>query len=170
MASAHQHILGHELGSPIVRAGTVEHLDAIMGIEESSFSAPWTRRMFEVELTDNPFARFLTAHIENADQGPKGPLDLVGYVCFWVVFEELRMMNLAVATHVRRRGIGRWLLQQALTMGREEGARRALLEVRASNHPAVALYECAGFSRSGVRAKYYTKPVEDAVLMELELD
>ncbi|HKN88541.1 MAG TPA: ribosomal protein S18-alanine N-acetyltransferase, partial [Nitrospiraceae bacterium] len=110
-----------------------------------------------------------TAHIENADESPKGPRDLVGYVCFWVVFEELRMMNLAVAPRVRRRGIGRWLLQQALAMGREEGARRALLEVRVSNQPAVALYQYAGFSRSGIRTKYYTNPVEDAVLMELEL-
>ena len=125
--------------------------------------------MFEVELTDNPFARFLTAHIENPDESSKGPRDLVGYVCFWVVFEELRMMNLAVAPRVRRRGIGRWLLQQALAMGREEGARRALLEVRVSNQPAVALYQYAGFSRSGIRTKYYTNPVEDAVLMELEL-
>jgi len=149
--------------------GTVQHLDAIMRIEESSFSAPWTRRMFEVELTDNPFARLLTAHIENPDQLPARSRTLVGYVCFWVVFEELRMMNLAVAPHVRHRGIGRWLLQQALAMGHAQSARRALLEARASNHPAVALYEYAGFSRSGVRTKYYTNPIEDAVLMELEL-
>ena len=125
--------------------------------------------MFEVELTDNPFARFLTAHIENAGQIPEVTRELVGYVCFWVVFEELRMMNLAVAPHVRHRGIGRWLLQQAITMGLEQGARRALLEVRASNSPALALYERTGFSRSGMRTKYYTNPVEDAVLMELEL-
>jgi ribosomal-protein-alanine N-acetyltransferase len=148
--------------------GTVEYLDAIMRIEDASFSAPWTRRMFEVELTDNPFARFLTAQIDTG-QPHDMSRELVGYVCFWVVFEELRMMNLAVAPHVRHRGIGRWLLQQALTMGLEHGARRALLEVRASNSPAVALYEQAGFSRSGVRAKYYTNPVEDAVLMELKL-
>jgi [ribosomal protein S18]-alanine N-acetyltransferase len=44
-----------------------------------------------------------------------------------------------------------------------------LLEVRVSNQPAVALYEYVGFSRSGVRTKYYTNPIEDAVLMELEL-
>jgi [ribosomal protein S18]-alanine N-acetyltransferase len=169
MASTHHHTLGQALGSPILEAGTVQHLDAIMRIEESSFSAPWTRRMFEVELTDNPFARFLTAHIEHPDQSSKEAQDLAGYVCFWVVFEELRMMNLAVAPCVRRRGIGRWLLQQALAMGREQGTRRALLEVRVSNHSAVALYEHVGFSRSGVRAKYYTNPVEDAVLMELEL-
>jgi ribosomal-protein-alanine N-acetyltransferase len=140
-----------------------------MRIEESSFSAPWTRKMFEVELTDNPFARLLTAHLGNAGQAPEILPELVAYACFWVVFEELRMMNLAVAPHVRHRGIGRWLLQQTITMGQEQGARRVLLEVRASNTPALALYERAGFSRSGVRTKYYTNPVEDAVLMELEL-
>ncbi|MDQ6735281.1 MAG: ribosomal protein S18-alanine N-acetyltransferase [Nitrospirota bacterium] len=165
MVSTHH----HTLDSLILEPGAVQHLDAIMRIEESSFSAPWTRRMFEVELTDNPFARFLTAHIGCADQPSERSRNLVGYVCFWVVFEELRMMNLAVALHVRHRRIGRWLLQQALTMGREQGARRALLEVRVSNNPAVALYEHAGFSRSGVRTKYYTNPIEDAVLMELDL-
>ena len=165
MVSTHH----HTLDSLILEPGTVQHLDAIMRVEESSFSAPWTRRMFEVELTDNPFARLLTAHIENAAQTHERSHSLVGYVCFWVVFEELRMMNLAVAPHVRHRGIGRWVLQQALTMGREQGARRALLEVRVSNQPAVALYEHVGFSRSGARTKYYTNPIEDAVLMELEL-
>jgi [ribosomal protein S18]-alanine N-acetyltransferase len=165
MVSTHH----HTLDSLILEPGTVQHLDAIMRVEESSFSEPWTRRMFEVELTDNPFARFLTAHIENAAQLHERLPSLVGYVCFWVVFEELRMMNLAVAPHVRHRGIGRWLLQQALTMGRKQSAQRALLEVRVSNQPAVALYEHVGFSRSGVRTKYYTNPIEDAVLMELEL-
>jgi [ribosomal protein S18]-alanine N-acetyltransferase len=125
--------------------------------------------MFEIELTDNPFAHVLTAHLEHTGQASDVSRELVGYVCFWVVFEELRMMNLAVAPHVRHRGIGRWLLQQAVTMGLEQGARRALLEVRASNAPALALYEQAGFFRSGVRTRYYTNPVEDAVLMELEL-
>ena len=166
MVSTHHQELGW---CPIFERGTVDHLDAIMRIEESSFSAPWTRRMFEVELTDNPFARLLTTHIGHADQSSNESRDLVGYVCFWVVFEELRMMNLAVSPRVRRRGVGRGLLHQALTMGRQEGARRALLEVRVSNHPAVALYEHAGFLRSGVRTNYYTNPVEDAVLMELEL-
>ena len=165
MVSMHHQELGYLLLEP----GTVRHLDAIMRIEESSFSAPWTRKMFEVELTDNPFSRFLTAHIPSAGQAPEGSLELVGYVCFWVVFEELRMMNLAVAPHLRHRGIGRWLLQQAVKMGLELGALRALLEVRASNTPALALYEQARFSRAGVRTKYYTNPVEDAVLMELEL-
>jgi ribosomal-protein-alanine N-acetyltransferase len=165
MISAHH----RELESLVAVPGTVQHLDDIMQVEASSFSAPWTRRMFEVELTDNPFSRFLTAQIDLDGRPCDAPRQVVGYVCFWVVFEELRMMNLAVAPAVRRRGIGRWLLRQAFAVGLEQGARRALLEVRASNHAAVALYEQAGFFRSGIRASYYTKPVEDAVLMELEL-
>jgi ribosomal-protein-alanine N-acetyltransferase len=42
-----------------------------------------------------------------------------------------------------------------------------LLEVRASNAPALALYEHAGFCRTGLRRHYYSAPVEDAVLMEM---
>lgn len=125
--------------------------------------------MFEVELTDNPFSRFLMAQVDSPSVQGESSREILGYVCFWVVFEELRMMNLAVAPHVRQRGVGRWLLQHALSMGVEQGARRGLLEVRASNDAALALYARAGFSRSGTRRKYYINPVEDAVLMEVEL-
>jgi len=125
--------------------------------------------MFEVELTDNPFSRFFVAQADRSGHTGGPPPEVVGYVCFWVVFEELRMMNVAVEPHVRRRGIGHALLLKALTTGIEEGAHRALLEVRASNDSAVTLYERAGFVRTGMRAKYYTNPIEDAVLMEAEL-
>jgi [ribosomal protein S18]-alanine N-acetyltransferase len=76
-------------------------------------------------------------------------------------------MNLAVTSSARRQGIGRDLLRHALRLGLKQGACRALLEVRASNAPALALYEGAGFTRKAVRMKYYTNPVEDAVLMEM---
>ena len=159
----------YELGSLIFVPATIQHIDAILRIEAASFSAPWTRRMFEVELTDNPFSRFFTAQVDHSGYMSDPPREVVGYVCFWVVFEELRMMNVAVAPHVRRRGIGHALLQKALSTGIDAGARRALLEVRASNDSAVTLYGQAGFVRTGVRAKYYTNPIEDAVLMEAEL-
>jgi len=158
-----------ELGSLILVPATIQHIDAILRIEAASFSAPWTRRMFEVELTDNPFSRFFIAQLDRLGNTSDPGREIVGYVCFWVLFEELRMMNVAVTTHVRRRGIGHALLLKALSTGIDEGARRALLEVRASNDSAVTLYERAGFVRTGVRAKYYTSPIEDAVLMEAEL-
>jgi ribosomal-protein-alanine N-acetyltransferase len=95
-------------------------------------------------------------------------MELVGYICFWAVFEELRVMNLTVGPSWRRRGIGRELVHRALAWGHEHGARRALLEVRASNSRAIHLYEQAGFRVVGKRERYYMNPIEDAILMGLE--
>jgi ribosomal-protein-alanine N-acetyltransferase len=147
----------------LIERATERDLDRILRIEQESFSAPWTRKMFEAELAQNPFGRLYVAR-------PAGPSqDLVGYVCFWVVFEELRLMTLAVESSRRRQGIGRALLDEALALGRAEGATKALLEVRASNTAAVRMYEETGFRRTAVRARYYANPVEDAVLMERDL-
>jgi ribosomal-protein-alanine N-acetyltransferase len=75
-----------------------------------------------------------------------------------------------VEPSLRRQGLGRALLRHAMGRGREAGATRGLLEVRASNGTAIQLYEQEGFRRVAVRARYYTSPVEDAVLMERALD
>ncbi len=140
-----------------------QDLDRILRIEQESFSVPWTRKMFEAELMQNPFGHLYVARPAEPAQ------EFVGYVCFWVVFEELRLMTLAVEPSRRRQGIGRALLHQALTLGRTQGAMKALLEVRASNAAAVRMYEGAGFHRTAVRTRYYANPEEDAVLMEREL-
>ncbi len=147
-----------------IEPATREDLDALVWLEARSFSAPWTRKMFEAELDGNPFATLLIARWAG-DSGGGG--DLAGYICFWVVFEELRLMNLAVHPQWRRRGIARALVRQALEAGRASGATRAVLEVRASNEAARRLYEAAGFKPFAVRAHYYRDPVEDAVLMSL---
>jgi len=145
---------------------TAADLDRIVAIEQASFPTPWTRKMFEVELNQNPFGQLWVRWF--ADQVPAAR-DIMCYVCFWVVFEEVRVMTLAVDPAARGRGIGRTLLQHALAIGREQGALRALLEVRESNAAASNIYTQAGFRRVAVRPRYYTNPVEDAVLMELEL-
>jgi len=143
---------------------TIADLDGIVRIEEQSFSAPWTRKMFESELSGNPFAHLWIAW----SPGHQGATELVGYICFWILFDELRLMNLAVASSWRRRGTGRELVRRALVWGQEQGARRALLEVRASNLAGMQLYQRAGFRMLGRRQRYYTNPIEDAVLMGLE--
>ena len=145
---------------------TAQDLDRIMPIEQTSFSVPWTRKMFEVELGQNPFGHVYVARPAGAEDQVGG---LLGYVCFWVVFEEFRLMTLAVEPSARRRGLGRALLRHAMDLGRSLGATRGLLELRASNAAALTLYEQEGFRRTAVRARYYANPVEDAVLMEREL-
>src|SRR5581483_633784 len=69
----------------LIQPGRTEDLETILRIEQESFSAPWTRKMFDVELNENPFGRILTARWSESDDRA----DVVGYVCFWVVFDEL---------------------------------------------------------------------------------
>ncbi len=149
-----------EQGGVVIEAACVEDLDSILRIEEMAFSAPWTRRMVEAELHGNPFASFLVVR--------RSPgVEILGYICYWVVFEELRVMNLAVDPPQRRQGLASVLVRYALQAGYAGGARRAVLEVRSSNRPALSVYGTFGFRRVAVRAGYYTRPIEDAVLMEL---
>jgi len=120
--------------------------------------------MFEVELNGNPFSYLFVAR-SIYDGHVSG--DIVGYVCFWVVFDEVRVMTLAVEPPARRQGIANELVRFMLTFGRALGAVRAILEVRASNLAARGLYEQMGFRQTAVRTKYYTNPTEDAILMEM---
>jgi ribosomal-protein-alanine N-acetyltransferase len=140
---------------------SIESVAEILKIEEACFSAPWTRKMLEGEMS-NPFAHFLMAKQRGAGE------TILGYLCYWIVFEEVRLMNLAVIESMRHRGIARSLVSIALRTGVSQSAHRAVLEVRASNRAAQYLYQRFGFSRTAVRPKYYTHPVEDAVLMELD--
>jgi len=154
------------MGEWIIEPATSEALPDILYIEEACFSAPWTRKMLEAELRGNPFAHFLVA--KQTPQSEVGSASIVGYLCFWVVFEEVRLMNLAVNESMRRRGIARALVIQALEVGLAQAAIRAVLEVRASNHAAHALYRSLGFRDVTTRPTYYTNPIEDALLMELD--
>jgi len=150
----------------VIEPATIESLPDILQIEEACFSAPWTRKMLQAELSGNPFAHFLLA--KQAPPGDAASISIVGYLCFWVVFEEVRLMNLAVIESMRRKGIARALVLQALHMGLAQAALCATLELRVSNHAAHALYQRLGFRDVTTRPTYYTHPQEDALLMELD--
>jgi len=77
-------------------------------------------------------------------------------------------MNLAVIESMRHKGIARALVMQALEAGLAQAARCAVLELRASNNAAHALYRSLGFRDVTIRPTYYTNPIEDALLMELD--
>ena len=154
------------MGEWIIEPATIESLPDILQIEEACFSAPWTRKMLQAELSGNPFAHFLLA--KQVLPGEAGSISIVGYLCFWVVFEEVRLMNLAVIESMRHKGIARALVRQALEVGLAQAARCAVLELRASNHAAHALYQSLGFCDVTIRPTYYTNPIEDALLMELD--
>ena len=153
-------------GSIILSPMQERDLDEVLALEKASFSEPWTKKMFLGELRGNAFATNLVARAGAAGYGADVAAGaLLGYVMFWVVFEELHLMNLAVNPDVRCRGIGTKLVRHALSVGADRGAKTALLEVRASNQAALIMYEGLGFIRRGVRKGYYDRPREDAVVM-----
>ena len=93
----------------------------------------------------------------------------VGYVGCQTVLDEGYITNVAVSPDCRRQGVARALLDELKARAVQAGLSFVTLEVRASNAPAIALYEGAGFVRVGVRKNFYTAPTEDAVLMTLFL-
>lgn len=137
---------------------TSADLDEVMPIEAASYTIPWNRPMFEAELHGNRFARLFVAR--DSEQNT-----LLGYVCFWMVFDELHLINLSVHPDRRRMGIGEDLARWTLSWAKENGARLATLEVRASNEAAKRLYEKLGFKVVAVRHGYYHEPKEDAIIM-----
>ena len=132
-------------------------IDAILAIEEASFTNPWTRDMYVAELENHGVSYFYLAKNANGL--------VVGFCSFWRVLEELHINNLAVAPAERGAGAATALLTRVLADGTKLGARRATLEVRRSNTPARSLYEKFGFAIAGVRPAYYSNPIEDALVL-----
>jgi [ribosomal protein S18]-alanine N-acetyltransferase len=95
--------------------------------------------------------------------------DIVGFLFAWHVVDELHVMNIAARADRRRRGIGRALMDGAMSYARANGVARLLLEVRRSNAAALALYRTTGFHAVNVRRRDYPDD-EDAVEMVLILD
>jgi ribosomal-protein-alanine N-acetyltransferase len=148
----------------------VDDLDAVLAIERASFPHPWSRQAFLYELRENRVARLWVARLpaEEPESPPEAPI--VGYLCLWLVADEVHVTNFAVDPTHRQRGLGRHLLGTLLELYRRNGARRAALEVRPSNHSARRLYEAFGFRQVGLRKGYYFDTGEDALLMEARFE
>ncbi len=145
-----------------IRTATPKDLDPLVDLEQSCFSAPWSRENLKAELHGNPFSR---VWVMDDPENPDNPVRLVAYICAWFVFEEIRFLNLAVRPDYRRQGIAKRLIQEMLFLGEKEGCQRGFLEVRHSNTPAKNLYQSFNFKEYGRRKSYYTNPLEDAILM-----
>lgn len=131
-----------------------EHLPAVLEIEQVSFPGPWTKAMFEREIS-LPISHFYVGKLENK---------IVSYGGYWQIEDEAHLINLAVHPEYRGKGLGRRFLRFLTGEIENRGLAKVLLEVRKSNHEAQRLYAAEGFSTVGLRPKYYQN--EDAILME----
>ena len=136
------------------------HIKEIASVERECFSTPWTEAMLEEELF-NPMASFIVAQRNDGA--------VLGYAGLHVVLDEGYIDNVAVDPAWRRQGIADALIGAFVRFG-EANLAFLTLEVRASNAPAIALYEKYGFYEVGRRKNYYDDPKEDAVLMTREWD
>jgi ribosomal-protein-alanine N-acetyltransferase len=142
----------------VIAAASPADLDAVMEIERLSFATPWVRQAFADELT-RPWAR-----LELLRDGPGGRV--LGFCNYWLVADELHILNVAVHPDFRKQGHASALARHILDVARQQKARVVSLEVRASNLPARSLYRKLGFREVGMRPKYYADNGEDAVLMD----
>ncbi len=140
-----------------------EDLDRVVEIEKDGFRHPWSKELLERELA-HAWSTVLLA----ATDGPRGER-IIGFVVYWLVHDEVHVLNIATAREERRRGVGRALMEQAAESGRHRGATLATLEVRRSNLAALELYRALGYRQVGVRPNYYAEEGEDAIVMVLDL-
>jgi len=134
-----------------------QDLDGVLEVEGESFSNPWTRDMYVWELQNRSVCHIFIVRTPECR--------VAGFCACWLVFDEVHINNVAIRPTYRGLGMGTALLQHVLAEGRRLGARRATLEVRASNVGARRLYERLGFYVAGTRRNYYTSPVEDALIL-----
>ncbi|MEY2736802.1 MAG: ribosomal-protein-alanine N-acetyltransferase [Pseudomonadota bacterium] len=140
---------------------TALHLEAVMAIEQASYTHPWTRRNFADSLASGYHAQVLCD-----DEG------VIGYFVAMLGVDEVHLLNITVAPAQRHRGLGLALLDELCRWSRSQGAQWLWLEVRQSNQRALQIYERYGFRRVGERRDYYPLSLgrrETAVVMSHRL-
>lgn len=145
----------------VERLTSMQDLDGVLAIEDASFNNPTTREWYEREM-ERPDVCFI--YVLRTPEEP-----VAAFCAFWLVADQAHINNLAVRPELRGRGLGTQLLEAVIAEAAHLGAAVLTLEVRASNAPAIRLYQHAGFKKVGERKNYYTKPVEDALVLSFVL-
>ena len=174
----------------VIRLMSPADIPRVAEIERVSFPTTWPPTAYHRELQNN-LARYIVvvertppAEREQARKWPAGLLGsllgqlrrerpvpprpaerVIGFLGLWLMVDEAHIVTVAVRPDARRRGAGELLVAEALDIARECGARIVTLECRVSNTGAQALYEKYGFTRAGIRKRYYTDNGEDALIM-----
>ena len=136
-------------------------IPAVLAIENSLYPFPWTAGNFADSLSSAYEAWVLL----DADE-------VAGYFLLMQVVDEAHLLNITVREDLQGGGLGRAMLDHAVSVAAALGTGSMLLEVRPSNVRAKAIYERYGFVSIGRRMGYYptaAEPREDALMMRLAL-
>ena len=135
-----------------------EHVPQVARLEKLCFADPWSEMSIASEL-QNLWAYWLVAVQDDM---------VVGYIGSQSTIDETDVMNVAVHPDWRRQGIAEQLIKNLIEELKERGSHALMLEGRASNAPAISLYEKMGFRQVGLRKNYYRNPKEDALILRKE--
>jgi len=162
----------------LAREASADDLDAILAIEAAAHPTAWPRGIFQGELEldyssvwvfEQPgVSAQANAHQKSekiAISSAAKPTEIVGFLVFWRVHDEVHILNIAVAPHARRRGIASAVMNSVIEVATENLASFVTLEVRINNKAAISLYESLGFVIIGQRPQYYADTGEDALIM-----
>lgn len=141
---------------PFIRYMTLNDLDVITEIASGCFLAPWGRADFEFSVKSGHDTGLV------AELGGR----VVGFCIIRCSSPQADVIDVAVIPEARKQGIATIMVEHLLEEGRKRGVSDFMLEVRKSNAPAIRLYENVGFKTIGIRKKYYSTPVEDALVMQ----
>lgn len=165
----------------VIELMKLDDLSQVRRIEKASFPVPWPRDSYRREILNNRRAWYLVARWLDADLLPKPsprpfPFnllprsektanDLVAFAGVWFMIDEAHITTIAVEPSCRGRGLGEVLIVELAKLSQLRGAERMTLEVRTSNRVAQNLYRKYGFTDHGVRPRYYSDDLEDALIM-----
>lgn len=151
--------------SALIRRMTLADLDRVMEIAESLKDAPqWPRSAYLAAL--DPAAA--PPRIALVVEGPEAGM-VAGFAVASLLPQEAELEIIAVAPAAQRQGLAVRLFEALIAEFYTAYIKGIMLEVRATNQPALELYRRLGFEETGRRPRYYHDPVEDAILMRLRL-
>jgi [ribosomal protein S18]-alanine N-acetyltransferase len=173
----------------VIEPMQIEDVPDVSRVERLCFSNAWPQSAYRRELRNlnNNYYIVLRDTSEarsgagSTGQEARGPLNLlpfrrktadspsvapiIGFAGMWILLDEAHVTTIGVAPDFRGRGLGEMLLLELIEEAMRRGAEWVTLEVRVSNESAQALYAKYGFTRQGVRRRYYSDNGEDAYIM-----
>ena len=139
---------------------TPADIDELCVLEKSCFSDAWSRQSLLFELTDDN-RQYIGLFMGERLVAAAG--------LFWLLGTG-EILTVAVEPAYRQRGMAKKLLQALFDIALQSGVKTLHLEVRVSNRAAILLYESLGFAQVAHRRGYYANPVEDAQIMQKNID
>lgn len=140
----------------MIRKADISDITHLVALEKELFKDDaWTPKDFEEQVNENPYASIYVYETNK---------QIVAYVDLWIAYENAEIANIGVDTSFQRNGIASELLSFCMEKVKDAGCENISLEVRVSNISAIRLYEKFGFTRVGIRKRYYANG-ENAYLM-----